>query len=65
MPPPASHTLKAKGLWSLPRLAWRHGIRPNSVVQKTMVSSNSPRDSQVLDQRQMPVAGWWRIVRES
>ena len=49
MPPPASQLVKVKGLWSRPLLPWLHGIRPNSVVHRTMVSSSKPRCLQVLE----------------
>ena len=43
MPPPASQEVNVNGLWSRPLPPWLHGIRPNSVVQMTIVSSSRPR----------------------
>ena len=43
MPPPASQEVKANGLWSRPFEPWLQGMRPNSVVQMTIVSSSRPR----------------------
>ena len=43
-PPPASHMLKACGLWSRPsRFPWAVGVRPNSPPHQTSVSSSRPR----------------------
>jgi len=41
-PPPASQVVKPKGLWSRPFPPWAKGVRPNSPVQTTSVSSRRP-----------------------
>ena len=43
-PAPASQLTKVPPLWSRPVAPCVNGIRPNSVVQITSVSSNIPRD---------------------
>ncbi len=45
-PAPASQTENPFGLWSRPLAPfWKVGMRPNSVVKTTSVSSSSPRAS--------------------
>ena len=47
-PAPASQAVKPLGLWSRPCVPfWNVGMRPNSVVQTTRVSSSRPRSLQV------------------
>ena len=55
MPPPASQDVNVNGLWSRPLPPWLHGIRPNSVVQMTIVSSSRPRAFRSLIRA---AAGW-------
>ena len=58
------------GLWSRPLLPWLHGMRPNSVVQITIVSSSRPRAFRSLISA---AAGWsmpaamspWSLARSS
>ena len=47
-PPPHSQLVKQYGLWSRPLPPCELGIRPNSVVHRTIVSSSSPTPLQVL-----------------
>src|SRR5207247_2222916 len=42
-PAPASQVTKVPPLWSRPVAPWVKGMRPNSVVQMTSVSSKRPR----------------------
>ncbi len=51
MPPPASQLVKPNGLWSRPCCPGVHGMRPNSVVQSTIVSSSMPRCFRSLIER--------------
>ena len=43
MPPPQSQLVKQYGLWSRPLPPCDDGMRPNSVVQRMIVSSSRPR----------------------
>ena len=43
MPPPQSQLVKQYGLWSRPLPPCELGMRPNSVVQRMIVSSSRPR----------------------
>src|SRR4051812_36506282 len=43
-PPPAIHETNVLPLWSRPFPPWLYGVRPNSEVQRTTVSSRRPRD---------------------
>ena len=70
IPPPASQLVKTNGLWSRPLLPWLQGIRPNSVVQRTSVSSSMPRCFRSLISAAAPVAmprpsGQWSRARSS
>ncbi len=55
MPPPAIQLTKVLPLWSRPLVLWLYGVRPNSVVQNTTVSSSRPR---ALRSRSSPAIGW-------
>ena len=47
------------GLWSRPLPPWLQGMRPNSVVQMTIVSSSRPRLFRSLSRA---AAGWSMLV---
>ena len=55
-PAPASQVTNVPPLWSRPVAPWVNGMRPNSVVQMTSVSSSRPACFQVVEQ-----AGDWLV----
>ena len=50
-PPPASHIVKPRLLWSRPLAPCEVGVRPNSPPQMTSVSSSRPRCFRSVQQR--------------
>lgn len=56
MPPPHSQFVNTYGLWSRPLLPCVLGMRPNSVVQSTIVSFSKPRCFKSLINAAVPTA---------
>src|SRR5437867_6886276 len=52
-PPPANQPTKVPPLWSRPSLPCENGMRPNSVLHKTSVSSSMPRALRSLSRAAM------------